>query len=79
MKASYAEIKQIIDQTDWESGAFLPDDQPDMNELGYFAPSGANWCYRVGITNAKRTDWNDTYLVVTRFGEVKGFRKLWLR
>jgi hypothetical protein len=74
MKATYAEVKDLINRTLWESGAFTKSDQPHIDELGYFAPSGANWRYCIGIARSG----GSTYLVVTQFGEVLGFRKLYI-
>ena len=74
MKATYKEIKQLIDNTNWDyNEAFTKRSQPDIDELGYFAPSGANWAYRLGI--AKGED-DKLYFVCTVFGQIKGFRKL---
>lgn len=74
MKATYKEIKHLIDYTNKENKVFEgANSQPYVDELGYFSPMSANWAYRVGI--AEGTD-EQLYLVVTVYGEVKGYRKL---
>ena len=76
MKATYSDVKNIIENTDWESGAFEPKDQPThVHVMGYFASSGANWAYQIGI--AKGRD-GKVYEVVTVFGEVKRFFPVYL-
>ena len=73
MKATYQEVKQLIDNTNWNNKTFSKKSQPFLDELGYFSPASANWAYRLGI--AKGED-NNFYYVVTVYGEVKGFRKV---
>lgn len=74
MKATYKEVKQLIDNTYWDNKAFDGDNnQPFVDELSYYSPSNANWAYRIGV--AKGSD-DVMYLVVTVFGEVRGYRKL---
>ncbi len=75
MKATYREIKDIIKYTDWENGAFTSDDQPRTHRIGYYQPSGANWAYQVGIATGKD---GNTYEVVTVFGQVNGYERVWL-
>ena len=65
----------MVDNTDWKDGAFDKKDQPRVHRTGYFASQGANWAYQFGI--AKGKDGN-TYEVVTVFGEVKGYQRVWL-
>ena len=73
MKATYKEVKQLIDNTNWDNKAFSDNSQPYVDELGYFAPQNNNWAYRFGV--AKGTD-EKMYFVVTVFGEVKGYRSI---
>lgn len=72
-KAKYSDIKRIIDNTNWDNKAFAKGEQPYNREIAYYAPSGNNWAYRIGI--AIGSD-GDVYEIVTVFGEVKGFRYL---
>lgn len=69
-KAKYSDIKRIIDNTDWQDGAFTKGEQPYNREIAYYAPSGNNWAYRIGI--AVGGDGN-IYEIVTVFGEIKGY------
>lgn len=75
MKATYREIKDMIDSTDWTNGAFTEGEQPRVHRTGFFSPSGANWAYQVGISKSKN---GDIYEVVTVFGGVKGYAPVWL-
>lgn len=75
MKATYREIKDLIDNTDWTDGAFGEKDQPRIHQTGYFSPRNANWAYQVGV--ARGLDGN-VYEVVTVFGEVKGYSRIWV-
>lgn len=77
MKATYREVKELIDYTDWENQkAFKKGDQPiSVHRTGYFAPSGANWAYQFGITRGRD---GKVYEVVTVFGEVRGFQQIYL-
>jgi hypothetical protein len=72
-KAKYSDIKRIIENTDWENGAFTKGEQPYCSEIAYYAPQGNNWAYRIGI--AVGYD-NNIYEIVTVFGEIKGYRYL---
>ena len=73
MKATYKEIKHLIDNTNWDNKAFEKRSQPYIDELGYFSPSSANWAYRLGVAKGKD---DKLYLVCSVFGEVKGFRSI---
>ena len=76
MKSTYKEIKELIDRTDWTAGAFRVGDQPtNVHALGYFTPASSNWSYRLGV--ARGRDGN-VYHVVTVYGVVKGFERIWL-
>ena len=45
------DIKAIIDGTVWEHEPYTEGEQTaNMAVLGYYAPSGANWFYTVGVT-----------------------------
>ena len=69
-KASYKDIKNLIDKTEWEKNIFGKDEQVNGYQIAYFSPSSANWAYRIEIV--KRN--NRFYEVITVFGGVKGYR-----
>lgn len=75
MKATYREVKDLIDNTEWTDSAFKKGQQPRIYQTGYFTPSNANWSYQIGIAEG-----NDglVYEIVTVFGEVKGYRRTWV-
>lgn len=72
-KASYKDVKNIIDNTEWDDRAFKRNEQPYNREIAYYTPSNANWSYRIGIARG-----NDNYIyeTVTVFGVVRGYRML---
>ena len=74
MKATYHEVRQLIENTNFENKVFTGNnEQPYVDELGYFASQGNNWAYRIGI--AKGSD-DKLYHVVTVFGGIRGYRRL---
>lgn len=73
MKATYKEVKQLIDNTYWDDKAFIGNEQPYVDELGYYSPASANWAYRLGIAKSAT---GDMYYVVTVFGQIRGYRKI---
>lgn len=59
------------------------DKQPSILETDSYHPSGANWSYRIGLVQVKRTETNKifedaVYEVVTQFGVVKAARRVHL-
>jgi len=72
-KAKYSDIKLIIEHTNWNYKAFAKGEHPYTRDLASYAPSNANWSYRLGI--ALGADGN-VYEVVTAFGGVEGYRYL---
>ena len=68
------DIKAIIDGTVWEHEPYTEGEQTaNMAVIGYYAPSGANWSYHVGIANRD----GKTYILIKRFGGVVGVKELY--
>lgn len=73
IKCKYSDIKDIYDWCERYADAEareLIGTQPSMYLIAHFAPSGANWCYQLGLVHYK----GNYYQAVTVFGEVKAVR-----
>lgn len=76
IKLKYKDIKDIKNNTNWDTGAFTKGEQGALQtSVGYFAPSDTNWCYRVGIAKGKD---GAPYFIVTVFGGVEGYIPIYL-
>lgn len=76
-KATYKDVKDLqrwgIEEPE-VSKLMENQSQPRIHEIAYFAPSTANWTWRIGLA---RID-GETYELLTRFGVVEGGRKVYL-
>lgn len=73
IKCKYGDIKDIYEWCEQYADAEareLIGTQPSMYLVASFTPSGANWCYQLGLVHYK----GNCYQVVTVFGEVKAVR-----
>lgn len=73
IKCKYKDIRDIFTWCEKyadDEAKELIGTQPSTHIIAYFTPSGANWCYQVGVVNYK----GNAYEVVQVFGEVRAVR-----
>ena len=71
-KATYKQIRDLIDNTEWDTGVFSKDQQVNGEQIAYFSPASSNWAYRIELVTKNGL----VYEVVTVYGGVYGYR--WL-
>jgi hypothetical protein len=76
-KATARDVKRLIEwgKDDGVVAGLMADQaQPPTHDIAYFAPSAANWAWRIGLIHIH----GRTYELLTRFGVVEGGRQIHL-